>query len=1414
MILSASRLSPNSIRNRLVDWVARIPARVRTKLLAGFLSIAGLLIVLGAVGLNVLGGVNQRTEELIMLQRKIAAYRQVQHDTTNQLYAISTALLFTDERMLDTALRQLNQFGYDLDRMAFVAAGEKEILTQVRQDFERLAGVVKQVAEMTRAGRSAEARELQRAQSVPLADRLERQTNQLVNIAAAGMVAAIDATERAYRASRLAVILFALGSILLALGLGYIISSALIEPVNRIEDRLRRIAAGDFAGRVEVANRDELGALAANLNQTSEELGRLYREIEARNRELSEALEQQTATSTILRVIAASPTDIQPVLNAVAESAAKLCDAYDAVIMLADGDALALRAHHGPIPIDFPKWPISRDWVSGRAVIDRKPVHVHDLMAAGDEFPNGHAMAVRLGFHTILAVPLLREGEAIGAIFVRRTEARDFTEKQIDLLSTFADQAVIAIQNLRLFEEVQARTHELSEALNQQTATAEVLQVISRSAFDLDTVLNTLVRTAIYLCDAARGAIWLRKGDRFPLAAHAGVGEEWVEFAQQNPIVPAADSPMLAGVAAFTGEIVNVEDIPNDPRFRAFEVHKMGDYRGGLAVPLKREGRIEGVIGLSRPEARLFTPRQCQLVQTFADQAVIAIENVRLFEEVRQRTTELSESLRYQTATAHILRIISQSPTDVQPVFDAIVLTAVRLLGSDMGVMMRCDGVTFSPVAIATSEGLLSDLGPSNLPIDPSLNFPSRAIVARQMLHVPDWSTIDVPEHERRISALYGTNSSLYLPLIRDSACVGLLAMGGNRANSFGEKEIAQTQAFADQAVIAIENVRLFEEVQARTRDLSESLQQQTATAEVLQVISRSAFDLDAVLQTLVESAARLCNTGPAQIWRRDGDVYRLAASQNQSPEYLSIEKQQEIGPGRGTLVGRVAVERRAVQILDLWTDPEYEHKDDARIGNLRSALGVPLLRGGEPIGMFMTARYYVEPFSDREVALITTFADQAVIAIENVRLFEEVQARTGELARSVGELKALGEVSQAVNSTLDLKTVLETIVAKAVQLSQTDAGAIYVYSKSSEKFRLRATYGMSEELTAAITGQTVGLHDAGIGEAARNQAPLQMPDLSQGVPSPLHQIVLDAGYRSVLIVPLLRPNKVVGALVVRRKTPGEFSESTVQLIQTFAAQSVLAIQNARLFSEIEEKGQQLEIASRHKSQFLANMSHELRTPLNSVLGFSEMLADGLYGELPEKAKATLARIQANGKHLLGLINDVLDLAKIEAGQLTLTIDDYSIGQIVKTVAATAEPLARAKGLTLTATVAEGLPIGRGDERRLSQVLLNLAGNAVKFTDKGSVDIAAGARDGQFEVLVRDTGPGIAPEHQSRIFEEFQQVDESSTRQKGGTGLGLAISKRIVEMHGGTIGLDSALGSGSTFRIAIPVRARESVKAA
>jgi signal transduction histidine kinase len=443
-----------------------------------------------------------------------------------------------------------------------------------------------------------------------------------------------------------------------------------------------------------------------------------------------------------------------------------------------------------------------------------------------------------------------------------------------------------------------------------------------------------------------------------------------------------------------------------------------------------------------------------------------------------------------------------------------------------------------------------------------------------------------------------------------------------------------------------------------------------------------------------------------------------------------------------------------------------------------------------------------VEIFRKNTVERDELLAEKAQAA---ERLESEVKQRTAELAQSVEELRALGDVSQAVNSTIDLETVLSTIVAKAVQLSGTEAGTIYVFDEASQEFRLRASYGMDAALIAAVKDRHIRMGETVVSRAVLQRRPVQIYDVQHDPSSPVLDVILRAGFRAHLTVPLLGADRVVGALVVRRKEPGEFSKNTLDLLQTFGAQSVLAIQNARLFSEIGEKSRQLAEASQHKSQFLANMSHELRTPLNAILGYTELILDNVYGDTPEKMHSVLQRIERNGRHLLGLINDVLDLSKIEAGQLTLSLSDYSLKNVIQSVFSAVEPLASEKQIALKIDVVPELPQGHGDERRLTQVLLNLVGNAIKFTDIGEVSIKGCCANGSFNVAVRDTGPGISPADQAKLFQEFQQADNSITRKKGGTGLGLAISRQIIEMHGGRIWVESRPGHGSTFAFTLPV---------
>jgi signal transduction histidine kinase len=420
--------------------------------------------------------------------------------------------------------------------------------------------------------------------------------------------------------------------------------------------------------------------------------------------------------------------------------------------------------------------------------------------------------------------------------------------------------------------------------------------------------------------------------------------------------------------------------------------------------------------------------------------------------------------------------------------------------------------------------------------------------------------------------------------------------------------------------------------------------------------------------------------------------------------------------------------------------------------------------------------------------------------------LERKVEVRTQELARSVEELQALGEVSQAVSSTLDLQKVLATIVAHAVELSGTESGAIYEFDETSEEFELRATHRMSEELIQAIRDSGVKLGETAVGWAGVNREAVQIPDILEEPTYPTREIMKREGFRALLAVPLLREDRLIGGLVVRRRAPGQFQKETVDLLQTFATQSALAIQNARLFREIEAKGRELEIASKHKSDFLANMSHELRTPLNAILGYTELIIDKIYGDVPENIQEVLERVEKNGRHLLGLINDVLDLSKIEAGQLLLSLDDYSMKEVVHTVFTSVESLAAEKNLELKVSVSPEVAHGKGDQQRISQVFLNLVGNAIKFTEAGEVRVEATASNDNFVVSISDTGPGLSEADKQMIFEEFHQVDGSSTRKKGGTGLGLSIAKRIVEMHGGRIWVESTVGKGSTFWFTLPVR--------
>jgi len=671
-----------------------------------------------------------------------------------------------------------------------------------------------------------------------------------------------------------------------------------------------------------------------------------------------------------------------------------------------------------------------------------------------------------------------------------------------------------------------------------------------------------------------------------------------------------------------------------------------------------------------------------------------------------------------------------------------------------------------------------------------------RAIDTGQAIHILDVAT-EAPSEP--IAKFGGARTLLAVPMLKDNEAIGVLGIYRQEVRPFTNKQIELVQNFAAQAVIAIENARLLNE-------LRESLEQQTATSEVLQVISSSPGELKPVFQTMLENAVRICEAKFGSLFRFDGEHFHFAAEVGTPLEYADFQRGRgPIEPRPGSQLERVMRTKQVCRSDDYATEaaPGYA----ATLGGARSTACAPMLKDDVLAGAIIIYRQEVRPFTDKQISLLTNFAAQAVIAIENTRLLNELRQSLQQQTATADVLKVISR------STFDLQTVLNTLSESAAQLCDADVTAMH--RQQGTKYQVIATYGSAPEHREFILNRIPFEAGRGtvLGRTLLERKPVQVLDVAADPDYSLQEVHRKFGLRTVLAVPMLREGNPVGAIALMRLTVRSFTDRQIELAQTFADQAGIAIENVRLFDEIQDKSRQLEEASQHKSQFLANMSHELRTPLNAILGYTELMADGAYGEPSEKMLVILKRLEANGRHLLGLINDVLDLSKIEAGQLVLELFDYTVQDIAQTVRSTLEPLAADKKLAFKVEMPSELPPGRGDGRRLTQVLINLVGNAIKFTDAGEVAIKAEANNGAFHVSVRDTGPGISAADQAKLFQEFQQADNAITRKKGGTGLGLAISKRIIEMHGGRIWVESQLGQGSTFAFTLPVVVERQVEA-
>jgi GAF domain-containing protein len=1173
--------------------------------------------------------------------------------------------------------------------------------------------------------------------------------------------------------------------------------------------------------------------------------------------ETREALEQQTATADVLGVINSSPGDLAPVFDAMLEKAIRLCGGIRGVLWTFEGergrvaasrglsaDFVALLREHGESGTN----PMLQRVMRGEHLFQIN-VPEHELYRSGDPLATA---AFGAGVHTLIWVALVREGVAVGAFAIGRSEVRRFSDKEIALLQNFAAQAVIAMENARLLTETR-------EALEQQTATAEVLRVINASPGDLVPVFEAILEKAHNLCAVAIGALEIWDGERVRAVATRGLPREFDDLIRQG-YRPEPNDPHWALVDG--RRFVHVPNLGgvDDPTSRtAAALVGTGTF---LAVALRKDDTLLGRIVAARQEVRPFADKEIALLESFAAQAVIAMENARLLTELRLRTEELArrnseygERIEQQAATIDVLKVMSASPGDAQPVFQLIVERACAFCNADQAHLALVDHDILHLKATIGAGAAYPAQFPR--PVDATSLF-GRAIFARDTVQTPDVRTD--PEHFRRAlpeDSVVPVRAGVSVPLLHGGTPVGAIGLGRNVRGEFSATQVELLQTFAEQAVIAIRSAETYRELQERTAALAqrnseygERIEQQTATIDVLKAMSASPDDTQPVFDQIVSRAQELCNGWRASLFEFDGELVHHRAYTNANIPELEVAAYLAafpMAPTRGSITCRAILDRQTIHIRDM----DAETVMPAVRGLLhKSQLTIPLLRDNVAIGAITLAARERGGFSDSQVALLQTFAEQAVIAITSVANFRALRVRTAELTRSVAELQALEEVLRAVNSSLELETVLSTIISRAVQLSGADEGTVYEFDDAEQVFVPKSAYGMTAERVAALRDRRIRMGDeTPLGRCAAMRAPLHVSDLTQTLDIDGSRTLVADGIHALLAVPLLRDDKVLGGLVIRRRAIGGFAPTVLTLLQTFAGQCVLAIENARLFQEARRARVEAEttLADLRRTQdrlvqsekmaslgqLTAGIAHEIKNPLNFVNNFSELsvdlldelhdavapdrlaVADGLRTEIDELTamlKGNLEKIAEHGRRADSIVKNMLLHSRSGPGEHRLA----DLNATVEEALSLAYHGARAATPGFNITMETRLDPRAGKvhmyPQEITRVLLNLIGNGFYAAHKRA---EASGNDGfeptlqlttrdlgdQVEIRVRDNGTGISEAARDRIFEPF-----FTTKPAGeGTGLGLSISYDIItQQHGGSIIVESEPGSFTEFTVRLP----------